>query len=255
MHDLAEEVVVVAGGATGIGAATAARLAREGASVVVGDVNVAGGTATVGQIVEEGGRATFVEFDITDEGSVRSLMEVARSSYGRIDGLFSNAADLRPEVVLQDHDVVTLDLAVWQRTLAVNLTGFFHTARQAIPIMLETGGGSIVVTSSSAAFSGAAERPAYATSKAGLGALVRHVATRWGREGIRCNAVAPGPVLSEVFRAQASPSALEQLGAPLCLSRFGEPGDIGAMVTFLLSERAGWVTGQVISVDGGMLLR
>jgi NAD(P)-dependent dehydrogenase (short-subunit alcohol dehydrogenase family) len=255
MHGLAEKVVVVAGGATGIGAATAARLAREGVYVVVGDVNEVRGDETVRDIVEEGGRATFVGFDIADEGSVRSLIETARSSYGRVDGLFSNAADLRPEVVLEDHDVVSLDVAVWQRTLAVNLTGFFHTARHAIPIMLDTGGGSIVVTSSSAAFSGAAERPAYATSKAGLGALVRHIATRWGKEGIRCNAVAPGPVLSEVFRAQASPGALEQLGAPLCLPRFGEPGDIGAMVTFLLSEEAGWLTGQVLSVDGGMLLR
>lgn len=253
--DLIGKVVVVAGGATGIGAAAAARLARDGAFVVVGDINEEGGRATVGEIVEAGGRASFVPFDIVDEGSVEALMESARAAHGRIDGLFSNAADLRRQVVLEDHDVVTIDVAIWNRTLAVNLTGFFLTARHAIPIMLEGGGGSIVVTSSAAAFRGGPERPTYAASKAGLGALVRHIATRWGKEGIRCNSVAPGPVLSENFRTQARPAALEQLSAPLCLDRFGDPSDIAATVAFLLSEDAAWLTGQVISVDGGMVLR
>jgi len=252
---LAGKVVVVAGGASGIGAATAARLAAEGSRVVVGDIDATAGRRTVDALAAEGHDVVFVHFDIADEGSVEALMQGAVATFGRIDGLFSNAADLRPEVILRDTDVVEMDVAVWHRSIAVDLVGFFYTARHAIPRLLDGGGGSIVVTSSAGAFTGGAEHPAYATSKAGLGALVRHIATRWGKEGIRCNAVAPGPVLSEVFRANASPAAIDALAAPLRLDRLGEPEDVASMVAMLLSDEATWITGQVIGVDGGMVLR
>jgi NAD(P)-dependent dehydrogenase (short-subunit alcohol dehydrogenase family) len=255
VRGLADKVVVIAGGATGIGADSARRLCDEGAKVVVGDINEVDGRATVDAIVAGGGTAHFVAFDMADEASVRLLMESAAERFGGIDALFSNAADLRPEIVLADSDVVDVDLAVWHRTIAVNLTGFFYAARHAIPHLLARGGGAILVTSSADAFAGAAERPAYASSKAGLGALVRHIATRWGKDGIRANAVAPGPVLSEVFEANATTEMIDGFLAQLRLGRLGRPPDIASMVAFLLSDEGSWVTGQVVSVDGGMVVR
>jgi NAD(P)-dependent dehydrogenase (short-subunit alcohol dehydrogenase family) len=255
VQGLAGKVVVIAGGATGIGAATARRLGDEGAKVVVGDINAVDGQATADAVSAGGGTAHFVAFDMADEPSVGRLFESAAERFGGIDALFSSAADLRPEIVLADSNVVDVDLAVWHRTIAVNLTGFFYAARHAIPHLLARGGGAIVVTSSADAFLGAAERPAYATSKAGLGALIRHISNRWGKEGIRANAVAPGPVLSEVFEANATAEMINGFLAQLRLGRLGRPPDIASMVAFLLSDEGAWITGQVVSVDGGMVVR
>lgn len=253
MPGLVDKVVVVAGGATGIGAATARLIADEGAQVVLGDINEKQGQLTAEAISERGGSVVFHAFDVADEPSVEGLMDAAVKHFGHIDALFSNAADLRPEIILADSDIVAIDVGLWHHTLAVDLTGFFYTSRHAIPHMLQAGGGPIVVTSSAGAFLADAERPAYATAKAGLGAMVRHIAARWGKEGLRCNAVAPGPVLSDVFKAGADPATLAKLTAPLLLDRLGEPEDIAATVRFLLSDEASWVTGQVIGVNGGMV--
>jgi NAD(P)-dependent dehydrogenase (short-subunit alcohol dehydrogenase family) len=148
-----------------------------------------------------------------------------------------------------------MDTETWHHSLAVDLTGFFYTARHAIPHLLEAGGGSIVVTSSAAAFLGSGTRPAYGTAKAGLGSLVRHIASRWGKEGVRCNAVAPGLVLSDELRQKVPAERQEAYLASQELARLGEPRDIASMVTFLFSDEADWITGQVIGVDGGMVMR
>ncbi|HLN15763.1 MAG TPA: SDR family NAD(P)-dependent oxidoreductase [Acidimicrobiales bacterium] len=250
--DVRDKVIVVAGGATGIGAAAARQLVGAGAKVVLGDINEEGGRATAAAI---GGETPFVTFDIADEDSVARLMDTAVSSYGRLDGLFSNAADLRDETLSRDTDIVEMDVATWHHSLDVDLTGFFYTARHAIPHLLAAGGGPIVVTSSAAAFMSDRVRPAYSTAKAGLGALVRHIASRWGKEGIRCNAVAPGVVLSEVQRANVPERHLESYLKMHRLDRLGAPDDIASAVTFLLSDQAEWITGQVIGVDGGMVMR
>jgi NAD(P)-dependent dehydrogenase (short-subunit alcohol dehydrogenase family) len=249
---LERKVIVVAGGATGIGAEAARRFVHAGAKVVVGDINEERGRRTVADI---GGESLFVHFDISDEGSVKDLISAAVSTFDRLDGLFSNAADLRPEVLSGDTDIVSMDVQTWHHSLAVDLTGFFYTARNAVPHLLRSGGGSIVVTSSAAAFAGGSARPAYSTSKAGLGALVRHIASRWGREGIRCNAVAPGLVLSDELRPNVPESRQKAYLASQKFSRLGEPRDVAAMVTFLLSDAAEWITGQVIGVDGGLVMR
>jgi NAD(P)-dependent dehydrogenase (short-subunit alcohol dehydrogenase family) len=249
---LEQKVIVVAGGATGIGAEAARQFVSAGAKVVVGDINEEGGRRTVEAI---GGDARFVPFDISEEESVKVLIEAAVSAFGRLDGLFSNAADLRPEVLSNDSDIVSMEAQTWHHSLAVDLTGFFYTARNALPHLLQAGGGSIVVTSSAAAFLGDATRPAYSTSKAGLGALVRHIASRWGREGIRCNAVAPGLVLSDEIRPKVPAERQEAYLTTQRLARLGEPRDVAAMVTFLMSDAAEWITGQVIGVDGGMVMR
>jgi len=250
--ELEQKVIVVAGGATGIGAETARQLAATGARVIVGDINEDGGRRTA-EAIGEGAR--FVAFDISEEESVQALIDSAIATFGRLDGLFSNAADLSPGVLGNDTDIVAMDSDTWHRSLAVDLTGFFYTARHALPHLLEAGGGSIVVTSSAAAFAGGSTRPAYSTSKAGLGALVRHIASRWGRQGIRCNAVAPGLVLSDELRPKVPAGRQEAYLASQLLGRLGEPRDIAAMVTFLFSKPAEWITGQIIGVDGGMVLR
>lgn len=252
MVNVRDKVIVVAGGATGIGAAAARQLVSGGAKVVVGDINETGGQATVRAI---GGDARFVAFDISDEDSVVQLIETAVGAFGRLDGLFSNAADLRTEVLSKDTDIVSMDAATWQHTLNVDLSGFFYTARHAIPHLLEAGGGSIVATSSAAAFAGDRVRPAYSTAKAGVNAIVRHISSKWGKKGIRCNAVAPGVVLSEEQRAGVPDEHLKTYLAMHRLDRLGVPDDIAATVAFLFSDEANWITGQVISVDGGMIIR
>ena len=186
---LSGKVAVVAGGATGIGAATAARLASEGCLVVVGDVAVDTARCTADKINNAGGTASAVWFDLADPDSVAALLETAGSTYGGIDAVFTVGADMG--AIRADTDVVDIDLDVWDRVMSVNLRGYVATMKHAIPRLLARGGGAIVNMSLAAAFQGEPARPAYATAKAGIGALTRHVASRWGKEGIRCNAVAP----------------------------------------------------------------
>jgi NAD(P)-dependent dehydrogenase (short-subunit alcohol dehydrogenase family) len=179
LSGLTGKVAVVAGGATGIGAATATRLAAEGCLVVVGDVAVDTAQRTVGNIVAAGGTATAVGFDLADPDSVAALLETAESTYGGVDAVFAVGADMG--AIRADTDIVDIDLDVWDRVMAVNLRGYVATMKHAIPRLLARGGGAIVNMSSAAAFQGEPARPAYATAKAGIGALTRHVASRWAK--------------------------------------------------------------------------
>jgi NAD(P)-dependent dehydrogenase (short-subunit alcohol dehydrogenase family) len=252
MRGLEGKVVVVAGGAGGIGTASSVRLAEEGASVVVGDVDRRAAEAVVAEITCAGGRAVAVTVDISDEAAVDALIGAAVDTYGGLDLLHCNAAALDPAVIGQDTDVETIDLGVFDRTLAVNLRGHVLCTRLAIPRLVERGGGAIVYTSSAAAYIGEPERPAYALAKSGLTALTRHVASRWGKQRIRANAVAPGLVLTPAVRAG---SMVDHVIAQVPHTRLGEPADIAAAVAFLLSDDAEWINGQVLSVDGGATMR
>ena len=246
--------VVIIGAASGIGAAAAKRLAREGAHVLIGDINEAGAAEVAAEITRDGGVAEAGFADLSDAASLKALVDRAMSS-GGLDMVYINGADLRPEIVGRDTNVVDIDSEVWDRTMAVNLRGYAETCRYAIPAMLENGGGAIVMTSSAAAFVGEPERPAYAASKAGMNALVRHIASRWGAEGIRANAVAPGLVVTDTIAATMPPEFLEQAIKSTRHNRLGRPEDIAAAVAFLGSEDASWINGQVLSVDGGSVLR
>jgi NAD(P)-dependent dehydrogenase (short-subunit alcohol dehydrogenase family) len=253
MRGLKGKVAVVAGGATGIGAATAVRLAQEGVSVVVGDINADGAETVVTGIRQNGGQAVACRFDIGDDASVRALVELAVDTYGGLDFMHANAADL--SLCAEDSDAVDLPLDIFDRTIAVNLRGHLLCTRRAVPELLRRGGGAIVYTSSGAAFVGEATRVSYAISKAGINALMRHVASRWGRQGIRANAIAPGLVMTEgamVHMDEAARAAILAIGRS---PRLGEPDDIAAMVAMLMSTDGEWVTGQVISVDGGVTMR
>jgi len=254
LRGLTNKVAVVVGGATGIGAATAARLGEEGCRVVIGDVAVDAARQTVARIVTAGGTASHVAFDLSDAASVADLIATAATTYDGVDLLFNVGADM--STIRADTDVVDIDFEVWDRVMAVNVRGYVAAMKYAIPRMLERGGGAIVNMSSAAAFQGEPARPAYATAKAGIGALTRHVASRWGKENIRCNAVAPGFTATDAIRSvpqwpDLEAGALKRIRG----TRVGEPDDIAALVAFLLSEEGAWINGQVVNIDGGTVLR
>jgi NAD(P)-dependent dehydrogenase (short-subunit alcohol dehydrogenase family) len=254
VHRLTGQVAVVAGGGNGIGAASSRRLAAEGARVVVADIDGAAATRVAKSINSGGGAAISCAFDLADEGSVGELFEEVSRVFRGVDLLHNVAADLSPETIGRDTDLLEVDLAVWDRTLHVDLRGYVLTMRAAIPMMLARGGGAIVNTSSAAAFAGETTRPAYGAAKAGINAVSRHVANRWGREGIRCNVVAPGLVLTETA-TEAVRDVLAKRRARNPSGRLGTPDDIAASVAYLLSSEADFINGQVISIDGGITMR
>lgn len=253
MRRLEDKVIAVVGAGSGIGAATAQRLAAEGAAVMVADINAGAARSVAAGIVADGGEATAAACDIADEASVAALIRAVVTSYGGLDGIHVNAADMR--AILSDGDAVDVPLDIFDRTLAVNLRGHLLCTRHAVPELLKRGGGAIVYTSSGAADMGEPTRLSYAVSKAGLQALMRHVASRWGKQGIRANAIAPGLVITEQLRDHF-PEDLRQATLAITRSpRLGRSEDIAAMVAMLMSDDGSWINGQVIGVDGGALLR
>ena len=252
MRGLQGKTILVAGGAGGIGTATSSRLGVEGAHVVVGDLDGEAAQGVAKQIEGDGGTAIGTALDISDESSIKAFVDLAVSTYGGIDGLHGNAADMG--AIRSDTGVADIDLDVFDRTQAVNVRGHLVCTRHALPHLLERRG-AVVYTTSAAAFVGEPERVAYAISKAGINALVRHVASKYGREGLRANAVAPGLVLTETAKANVSSEFREFAKAATRSDRLGDPADIAAMVAFLLSDDGAWINGQVISVDGGATLR
>ncbi|KUH67474.1 hypothetical protein AU184_26350 [Mycolicibacterium novocastrense] len=248
MKGLQGKVVVVAGGATGIGAAAAARLGSEGARVLVGDINLAGAQQTAGGIVEAGGEAEPFEFDISDEGACHDLITAAHERWGAVHGLYNVAADLSENTLGRDADIVAVPTEVFTRTLAVNLMGFFYTSRAAIPLMLEGGGGSIVHTTSGVVL-GNQRFVAYGASKGGIIAMSRHIATRYGKDGIRSNAIDPGITLTGNQLAMVTEEERADRLRFTKAARFGQPDEIAAMVAFLLSDEAPWINGQTYAVS------
>jgi len=253
MSRLSGKVLMVIGGGSGIGAATAQRLGREGAAVLVADLDGAAAESVAAAIVREGGRASAAACDIADEASVRALVESTVRQFGGIDGVHVNAADMK--TLLRDTDALDVPLEVFDRTLLVNLRGHLLCTRHIVPELLRRGGGAIVYTSSGAAFAGEPTRVSYAVSKSGLHALMRHVASRWGKDGIRANAIAPGLVITEQLRANFPPDLAAAVLKETRSPRLGRSEDIAAMVALLLSEDGAWINGQVFSVDGGTTLR
>lgn len=250
MNGLGSKVILVCGGATGIGAATAVRLCEEGARVAIGDRAIERATALAEEQEQAGFECGAWHFDQSDDASIERLVEDCIGRFGRVDGLVANVADL--DIVLRDADLLFNDAAVWERTLRVNVTGTAMLIRAVLPRMLAQGSGAIVCTSSVASVIGEFERPAYAASKAAVGAICRHVASKWGRDQIRCNAVAPGLVMTEALEANV-PDEVKQRALERSPSfRHGRPTDIASATAFLLSDDAEWVNGQVWHVNGGV---
>lgn len=252
MRGLRDKVAVIAGGGGGIGAATGRRLAEEGARLVIGDLSADAARSVASAIEAAGGRATGLAFDVRDTASVARLMRTAVDAYGQLDALLVNAADMG--AVREDPDAAEVSVELFDRTIAVNLRGHLLCTQQALPHLLRSGG-AIVYTTSESAYAGEPTRVAYAMSKSGLNALMRHVASRWGREGVRANAVAPGFTLTEEIDRQLDPKLRAAFLVGVRGTRLVSPQDIAAAVAFLLSDDAASINGQVISVDGGSTMR
>jgi NAD(P)-dependent dehydrogenase (short-subunit alcohol dehydrogenase family) len=255
MRGLKDKTFLVAGGATGIGAATAKRLAEEGARVAIGDINIDGATAAAAQITESGGRAIAIEFDLADARSVRDLVDRTIGEFGGIDGLHNVGADLSEDNLGRDTTILDTGMDVWQRTLDVNLLGYVRTIQAVLPHLLEQGGGSIVNTSSGAALGSDPQHVAYGASKAAVNHLTRHVAVNWGKHNIRSNGVMPGLVMGETQERQNDLQLQQAFLMFGKTTRLGKTDDLAAVTTFLLSEEAEWITGQVWYIGGGSHLR
>jgi NAD(P)-dependent dehydrogenase (short-subunit alcohol dehydrogenase family) len=241
-------VALVSGGASDIGRATASRLAGEGASVLVGDVSADGAAEVADEVVAEGGRAVGAHCDVRDEDSVAAFVARAVSELGGVDCVDHNAAWSHPRL---DTDAVGVDLGVWDRALETTTRGALLLARHAVPRMAERGGGSIVTISSGTSTIGESTRVAYGVSKAALNQLTRHLAVRYGRDGIRANAVAPGFILTATAAAQVPADVQRRLAEANPTRRLGTPDDIADVVVFLCSDASRYVNGQVLHVDGG----
>lgn len=249
MTHLAGKVVICAGSGTGIGAEAARRLASDGARVVIGDIGIEAAHSVVDTIASEGGDAIAHQFDITDEVSVNALIGAAVSHFGGLDLIHVNATDRRFNQ--RDMDALTTDLEVFDRLISVSLRGHLLCTRAAIPEMLKRGGGAIVYTSSEAGRLPASVRMSYGVAKAGLNALMRHVAYQWGPQGIRANAVSPGPIVTDAMLNNTTEVEREVMVSTLRHTRLGEPRDIASLVSFLLSDDGEWINGQTICINGG----
>lgn len=248
MNRLQGKVAVLASGATGIGAACAKRYVAEGARVVVGDLNI--GTAR--ELAASLGRnAAAIHYDAADAASIEALIKGAVATFGRIDVLHNNVALTSQAIHALDTTVTEIPLEIWNAVLNVNVTSFLLGSKYAIPHLIESGGGSIINTSSDSGRVGDVTRTAYGASKAAIISLTQHIATQYGLQGIRCNAITPGVVLSPAMKDD--PILVTLIKPHILTWEFGEPEDIAALAAFLASDESRYITGQAISCDGGHL--
>lgn len=251
-----EGKVIVVAGAGGIGAGIAGCLADEGASVVVGDISHDAAAKVAEDIVARGGTAVATALDGADDASAKEIIALAVSRFGGLDGIHINFAYLenaRPSGMTTD--VLGQDLDDFDEAMRVNARGYLLCTRQAIPALLERGGGAIVYTATNSIYNGAADLLGYAMSKAPILPLMRHVATRYGPEGIRSNAISPGLIVHPRLEAVLSEAELTGYANAAPIQRLGRPKNIGAVSALLMSDDGDFITGQVIAVDGGGFMR
>jgi NAD(P)-dependent dehydrogenase (short-subunit alcohol dehydrogenase family) len=240
------KVAVITGAASGIGRASAIRFAREGARVVVADLAEGPGRAVAAEV---GG--IYVHSDVTDPSSVDAMFAAALEAYGTVDISFHNAGISPPD----DDSILETELDAWRRVQEVNLTSVYLCCKAAIPIMLEHGGGSIINTASFVALMGAAtSQISYTASKGGVLSMSRELGVQFARQGVRVNALCPGPVntplLQELFAKDAARAARRLVHIPM--GRFAEPEEIAAAACFLASDDASFITASTFLVDGGI---
>lgn len=239
--ELAGKILFIAGVGPQMGSATAKIAAREGAKVVLAARSAGTSDELVREIREAGGEALALQCDLTDRTSIKQAVDATLDAFGRIDRVFYNAGFYDNE-----HDSIEIDDDLWDMTMDVNLNGALYLSRLVVPAMAERGDGALVFNSSAASLVAGQVRFGYQVAKAGVNALTRFIAAKYGRQGVRANATLPFVVGGDVGRVAASIN---------CIGRSGEAEEIGEAVVFLLSDRASVITGQVIHLDGGVFAR
>jgi NAD(P)-dependent dehydrogenase (short-subunit alcohol dehydrogenase family) len=256
MPQVAGKAAIVTGGASGIGEACAETLAREGAAVLVTDVDDQLGKGVVERILKAGGKARYLHHDVRDEAAWPGLIAEAEQHFGRLDIMVANAG------IGIMSPIETMTLADWQRQPALNLDGVFLSIKHAIPAMRKAGGGSIVLMSSIAGLRGAPGLAAYSATKGGVRLLAKSVALEHAADNIRCNSVHPGIIATPIWekiptsatgnRNNAPIDPSERAAATVPLTRVGEAQDVANGVLFLCTDAASYMTGQELVIDGGM---
>ncbi len=254
MKNILEGKTILVAGAGGIGNGLAIRYAAEGANVVLGDLDIGTAQQAIDQIKADGGSAIATFLDGADEQSIAAAVQLCVDNYGGLDGLHANFA------FMADGDprlgILELPMDIYDETMRVNARGFYLCTRAVLPLMIERGGGSIVYTSSAAGNAGSPAQVAYSMSKSAGHALMRHVARRYGAQNIRANTIAPALTMHSRIENLVGPETIE--GARMAAAikeRVGRPEDLAAMGALLLSDDGSYITGQVISIDGGTTMR
>ena len=250
--DLTDKVAVLTGAAQGIGAASAQIMAARGATVVVADINEAGAQCIADAITAAGGRASAIRLDAREQESVRTMIEGTHKTRGRLDILHNNAGGSYP-----DSDLAAADVAqdIWDDVFAWNMDGTHWGCKYAIPLMIADGGGSIINTVSCAAAFAQSMLTAYGAAKGAVASYTRYVAVQYGRKNIRCNGIAPGFIVRPQAAERKSVAMRQSLAKHITTPRVGQPEDIGELAAFLASDAAGYINGQIITVDGGVSAR
>lgn len=244
---------LVTAAGSGIGRASAMTLAARGATVLVTDLRAEGAEAVAAEITAAGGRAAAAACDVGQEDSIRDAVAFALAEFGRLDIMHNNAALLRDAAVQADTDILSIPLDVWDETMAVTVRGTMLGCRHAVLAMRRTGGGSIINTSSIYGIKAANRMPAYCVSKCAVNMLTEVVATAYGRDNIRCNAVAPSMMRTETLDRLVPREIVAYNEDAALLPRLGVPQDVANMVAFLASDEAAYLSGHVFPVDGGTL--
>lgn len=247
---LADKVALITGSASGMGKLAAEVFAREGASIVVTDIMEQEGEETARAVRDAGGSAVFVPGNVAHDADVQRVVAAAIDSYGRIDVLYNNAGIMPAE----DSGVVETAEETWDKVIDVNLKSAFLYCKHTIPHMVEQGKGSIINVASFVAFMGCTvPQDAYTASKGGMLSLTKSLAVQYGRNGIRCNAICPGPIETPLLRyLWTSEDARDLRINRIPLGRFGEAKDIVYMALYLASDESSWTTGAWLMVDGGI---
>jgi NAD(P)-dependent dehydrogenase (short-subunit alcohol dehydrogenase family) len=247
---LKDKVAIVTGAGVGIGRAIAERFAREGASVVIAEIDAGSGESAAQAIGAAGGEATFVATDVSSEEQVQAMVDRTLTRYGRIDVLCNNAAVLFFREETRAH---LLSKEVWNRTIAVNLTGYWLTSKYVIPAMLGRKGGSIIHVASPTGLFGFTGITAYSASKGGVLGLMRAMAADYAAEHIRVNAIVPGTIDTPMNAVELSDAAVRARYAEIAPARrLGMPEDLAGIALFLASEDSDYCVGGIFTVDGGL---